>query len=166
MEEQEVATIQLLGKEYRVACPETDQSGLYGERLKLKNKDEHMVLPEIISKEPLGPMVRQGDDQWLNIVRWTLYAMINAEELGVTSANAATEKDSSNPEVKRLLGTEGKIGGQLGLPDTWAFEIVRQVGNYGEVFDKNVGPKTPLGIARGLNALWKNGGLQYAPPIR
>jgi general L-amino acid transport system substrate-binding protein len=144
----------------------TDQSGLYGERLKLKNKDEHMVLPEIISKEPLGPMVRQGDDQWLNIVRWTLYAMINAEELGVTSANAEQMKSSDNPEIKRLVGTEGKLGGQLGLSDTWAFDIVRQVGNYGEVFDKNVGPKTPLGIARGLNALWKDGGLQYAPPIR
>jgi general L-amino acid transport system substrate-binding protein len=144
----------------------TDQSGLYAERLKLKNKDEHMVLPEIISKEPLGPMVRQGDDQWLNIVRWTLFAMINAEELGVTSANVAQEKGSKNPEVQRLLGVEGKIGSQLGLPDAWAYEIVRQVGNYGELFEKSVGPKTPLGIARGLNALWTKGGLQYAPPIR
>jgi general L-amino acid transport system substrate-binding protein len=144
----------------------TDQSGLYAERLKLKNKDEHMVLPEIISKEPLGPMVRQGDDQWLNIVRWTLFAMINAEELGVTSANVVQEKNSKNPEVQRLLGVEGKIGSQLGLPDAWAYEIVRQVGNYGELFEKSVGPKTPLGIARGINALWKNGGLQYAPPIR
>jgi len=144
----------------------TDQSGLYGERLKLKNKDEHMVLPEIISKEPLGPMVRQGDDQWFNIVRWTLYAMINAEELSVTSATAEEQKKSTNPEIQRLLGVEGKIGGQLGLSDAWSYEIVRQVGNYGEVFEKNVGPKTPLGIARGLNALWKNGGLQYAPPIR
>jgi len=144
----------------------TDQSGLYGERLKLKNKDEHMVLPEIISKEPLGPMVRQGDDQWLNIVRWTLFAMVNAEEMGVTSANVEEQKKSTNPDVQRLLGLEGKIGTQLGIPDAWSYEIVRQVGNYGEVFEKNVGPKTPLGIARGLNALWKNGGLQYAPPIR
>ena len=144
----------------------TDQSGLYGERLKLKNKDEHMVLPEIISKEPLGPMVRQGDDQWLNIVRWTLYAMVNAEELGVGTQNVEEQKKSTNPEVQRLLGVEGKIGTQLGLPDAWAYEIVRQVGNYGEVFEKNVGPKTPLGIARGLNALWNAGGLQYAPPMR
>jgi len=144
----------------------TDQSGLYGERLKLKNKDEHIVLPEIISKEPLGPMVRQGDDQWLAIVRWTLYALLNAEELGVTKANAEQMKSSDNPEIKRLLGTEGKLGSQMALSDAWAFDIVHQVGNYGEVFDKNVGPKTPLGIARGLNALWKDGGLQYAPPMR
>ena len=144
----------------------TDQSGLYGERLKLKNKDEHIVLPEIISKEPLGPMVRQGDDQWLAIVRWTLYALLTAEELGVTKANVEQMKSSDNPEIKRLVGTEGKIGSQMGLSDAWAFDIVHQVGNYGEVFEKNVGPKTPLGIARGLNALWKDGGLQYAPPLR
>jgi general L-amino acid transport system substrate-binding protein len=144
----------------------TDQSGLYGERLKLKNKDEHIVLPEIISKEPLGPMVRQGDDQWLNIVRWTLYAMINAEELEVTSKNVEEQKKSANPEIQRLLGVQGKIGSQLGLSDTWAYEIVRQAGNYGELFDRNVGPSTPLAIARGINALWKNGGLQYAPPMR
>jgi general L-amino acid transport system substrate-binding protein len=144
----------------------TDQSGLYAERLKLKNKDEHMVLPEIISKEPLGPMVRQGDDQWLNIVRWTLYALITAEELGITKANVAQQRSSTNPEVQRFLGAEGKIGSQLGISDGWAYEIVRQVGSYAELFDKNVGPNTPLGIARGLNALWKNGGLQYAPPMR
>ena len=144
----------------------TDQSGLYGERLKLKNKDEHIVLPEIISKEPLGPMVRQGDDQWLNIVRWTLYAMINAEELEVTSKNVEEQKKSANPEIQRLLGVQAKIGSQLGVSDAWAYEIVRQVGNYGELFDRNVGPSTPLAIARGINALWKNGGLQYAPPMR
>jgi general L-amino acid transport system substrate-binding protein len=144
----------------------TDQSGLYGERLKLKNKDEHMVLPEIISKEPLGPMVRQGDDQWLNIVRWALYAMINAEELEVTSKNVDEQKKAANPEIQRLLGVQAKIGSQLGLSDAWAYELVRQVGNYGEVFERNVGPSTPLAIARGVNALWKNGGLQYAPPMR
>jgi general L-amino acid transport system substrate-binding protein len=144
----------------------TDQSGLYGERLKLKNKDEHVVLPEIISKEPLGPMVRQGDDQWLNIVRWTLYALINAEELEVTSKNVEEQKKSANPEIQRLLGVQAKIGSQLGVSDNWAYDIVRQVGNYGELFDRNVGPSTPLAIARGINALWKNGGLQYAPPMR
>jgi general L-amino acid transport system substrate-binding protein len=111
--------------------------------------------------------VRQGGDQWLNIVRWTLFAMINAEELGVTKANVEQQKASAtNPEVRRLVGVEGKIGSQLGLSDAWAFEIVRQVGNYGEVFERNVGPNTPLGMQRGLNALWTKGGLQYAPPIR
>jgi general L-amino acid transport system substrate-binding protein len=144
----------------------TDRSGLYGERLKLKNPADHMVLPETISKEPLGPMVRQGDDQWLLIVRWTLFAMLDAEELGVTSANVEDEKKSTNPEVQRLLGVTDKVGSQFGLPNDWAYQIVRQVGNYGEVFEKNVGPKTPLGIDRGINALWTNGGLQYAPPIR
>jgi general L-amino acid transport system substrate-binding protein len=145
----------------------TDASGLYGERLKLKNKDEHIVLPEIISKEPLGPAVRQGDDQWLNIARWTLYAMIGAEEYGVTAQNVEQMRAGSvNPEIRRLLGVEARIGTQLGLADSWAYEVVRQVGNYGEVFERNVGPKTPLGIARGLNRLWTEGGLMYAPPIR
>jgi general L-amino acid transport system substrate-binding protein len=144
----------------------TDQSGLYAQRLKLKNKDEHVVLPDIISKEPLGPAVRQGDEQWFGIARWTLFAMINAEELGVTSANIAAMKGSTNPEVKRLIGTEAGIGKQLGISDDWAFQIVRQVGNYGEAFDRNLGPKTPLGIARGLNRLWNAGGIMYAPPIR
>ena len=144
----------------------TDRSGLYGERLKLKNPAEHMVLPETISKEPLGPMVRQGDDQWFLIVRWTLFAMLDAEELGVTSANVEEQKKSTNPEVQRLLGVTDKVGSQFGLSNDWAYQIVRQIGNYGEIFDKNVGPKTPLGIERGINALWKDGGLQYAPPIR
>ncbi len=144
----------------------TDRSGLAAQRLKLKNPDEHMVLPEIISKEPLGPVVRQGDDQWFNLVKWTLFAMLNAEELGVTSKNVDEMKGSSNPAIKRLLGVEGKYGENLGVSNAWAYNIVKQVGNYGESYDRNVGPKTPLGLARGLNALWNKGGIQYAPPIR
>ncbi len=144
----------------------TDASGLYAQRLKLTNRDEHMVLPEIISKEPLGPVVRQGDDQWFNINKWVHFAMVNAEELGVTSANVDAMKGSDDPNIKRLLGVEGDFGDRLGLPNEWAYNIVKQVGNYGEIFEDNVGPKTDLGIARGLNALWTNGGLQYAPPIR
>ena len=144
----------------------TDQSGLYAQRLKLTNPDEHVVLPEIISKEPLGPVVRQGDDQWFNIVKWTHFAMINAEELGVSKANAEEMKGSDNPEIKRLLGVEGEFGAGIGLDNDWAYQIVSQVGNYAEVFNANVGPDTPLAIARGTNALWSAGGLQYAPPIR
>ena len=144
----------------------TDQSGLYAQRLKLTNPGEHVVLPEIISKEPLGPVVRQGDDQWFNIVKWVHFAMVNAEELGVTKENAEAMKTSENPEVKRLLGTEGEFGTALGLGNDWAFNIISKVGNYGEVFDANVGPNTDLAIARGTNALWSKGGLQYAPPIR
>ena len=144
----------------------TDQSGLYAQRLKLTNPGEHVVLPEIISKEPLGPVVRQGDDQWFNIVKWVHFAMVNAEELGVTKENAEAMKTSDNPEVKRLLGTEGEFGTALGLGNDWAFNIISKVGNYGEVFDANVGPNTDLAIARGTNALWSKGGLQYAPPIR
>ena len=144
----------------------TDASGLYAQRLKLTKPDEHMVLPEIISKEPLGPVVQQGDDQWFNLVKWTLFAMINAEELGVTKANVDDMKDSDNPAVKRLLGTEGKFGENLGVGNDWAYNIVKNVGNYGEIFGDNVGPETPLGISRGVNALWSKGGLQYAPPIR
>jgi general L-amino acid transport system substrate-binding protein len=144
----------------------TDASGLYAQRLKLKDKDVHMVLPEIISKEPLGPVVRQGDDGWFNIARWTLFAMIGAEELGVTSKNAAEMKGSKNQEVLRLLGVEGGFGSKLGLADDWAFQIVSQVGNYGEVFARNVGPATPLGIDRGINRLWTDGGLMYSPPVR
>ncbi len=144
----------------------TDASGLYAERLKLKDKDAHMILPEIISKEPLGPSVRQGDDQWFNIARWTLFAMIDAEELGITSKNADEMKKSKNQEVLRLLGVDSKFGSQLGIADDWAYKIVTQVGNYGEVFARNVGPGTPLGIDRGLNKLWTDGGIMYAPPIR
>ena len=144
----------------------TDASGLYAQRLKLTNPGEHTVLPEIISKEPLGPVVRQGDDQWFNLVKWTHFCMVNAEELGVTSANAADMAGSDNPAIKRLLGTEGEFGSNLGVGNDWCANIVSQVGNYGEVFDRNVGPNTPLAISRGVNALWTDGGLQYAPPIR
>jgi general L-amino acid transport system substrate-binding protein len=144
----------------------TDQSGLYAQRLKLTNPADHVVLPEIISKEPLGPVVRQGDDQWFNLVKWTHFAMVNAEELGITSANAAEMKTSENPEIQRVLGGEGEFGAALGVSNDWVFNIVSQVGNYGEVFDRNVGPDTPLAISRGTNALWSKGGLQYAPPIR
>ena len=144
----------------------TDQSGLYANRLKLANPADHMVLPEIISKEPLGPMVRHGDDQWFDIVKWTLFAMVTAEELGITSKNVDEKTKSDNPELKRVLGTDGNMGEQLGVTKDWVVRIVKLVGNYGEVFDRNVGSGSPLGIARGLNALWNKGGLQYAPPIR
>jgi len=145
----------------------TDQSGLAAQRLKLTEPDAHKVLPEVISKEPLGPVVRHGDDQWLDIVKWTLYAMIEAEELGVNSANVEQMKaESDNPSIKRLLGTEGEMGEALGLPNQWAYNVIAQVGNYGEIYERNVGIETPLGLERGLNALWKDGGLMYAMPIR
>jgi len=145
----------------------SDQSQLYALRIQLKNPDAAMVLPEVISKEPLGPVVRQGDDAWFNIVRWSLFAMLNAEELGVSSKNvdklAASSKD---PNIRRLLGLEGIKGKGLGLRDNWAANIIKQVGNYSESFERNVGMDSPLKIARGLNALWSKGGIQYAPPIR
>jgi general L-amino acid transport system substrate-binding protein len=144
----------------------TDRSGLAGERLKLTNPDDHVVLPEVISKEPLGPVVAHGDDQWLDVVKWTLFAQINAEELGVNSKNVDEQMKSANPEVKRLLGTEGNFGEMLGLNKDWVVQIVKLVGNYGEAYDRNVGPGTPLKLERGTNALWNKGGLQYAPPIR
>jgi general L-amino acid transport system substrate-binding protein len=144
----------------------TDQSGLYANRLKLANPNDHMVLPEIISKEPLGPMVRHGDDQWFDIVKWTLFALISTEELGVTAKNVDEKAKLENPEMKRVLGTDGNFGEQLGLTKDWVVRIVKAVGNYGEVFDRNVGAGSPLAINRGLNNLWNKGGLQYAPPIR
>ena len=144
----------------------TDASGLYAERLKLTNPADHIVLPEIISKEPLGPAVRHGDDQWFDLVKWVLYAMVNAEELGVTQANLDQMLKSDNPEIKRLLGTEGKYGEMIGLSNDWVVRIIKSVGNYGESFERNVGEGSPLKIKRGLNALWSKGGLQYAPPIR
>ncbi|MBO0344622.1 amino acid ABC transporter substrate-binding protein [Roseibium sp. CAU 1637] len=144
----------------------TDASGLYAQRLKLTNPGDHMVLPEIISKEPLGPVVRQGDDEWFNIAKWTLNVMINAEELGVTMANVDDMKSSDNPSIKRLLGVEGAYGEPIGLSNDFGYSIVKAVGNYGESFDANVGPDTPLGIARGVNALWSQGGFLYAPPVR
>jgi len=144
----------------------SDQSQLYALRTKLDDPGSAVVLPEVISKEPLGPVVRQGDDEWFNIVKWTLFAQINAEELGVSSENVEAMKGSENPSIKRLVGTEGDMGEKLGLSADWAAQIVAQVGNYGEMFERNVGMDTPLQIARGLNALWTNGGIQYAPPIR
>ena len=144
----------------------TDASGLYAERVKLQRPDDHMVLPEIISKEPLGPAVRHGDDQWMDIVKWTHFAMVTAEELNISKANLDQMLQSTNPEIRRVLGIEGNNGEALGLTKDWVVRIVRHVGNYSEVFDRNVGPTTRLGIARGLNALWNKGGLQYAPPIR
>jgi general L-amino acid transport system substrate-binding protein len=145
----------------------TDQSGLYAQRTGLANPDEHVILPEVISKEPLGPGVRHGDNEWGDVVRWTLYAMLEAEELGVSSANVDDLKaNSSNPNVRRLLGVEGDMGQGLGVPNDWGYQVVKQVGNYGEMFERNVGMSTPLKIERGLNALWTNGGLQYAMPVR
>jgi len=144
----------------------TDQSGLYAARLEMRNADEHIILPEIISKEPLGPLVRQGDDRWADIVRWVLFAQINAEELGVTSANVGEMTGSSNPEIRRLLGVEGEFGASMGLTNDWAVRIIRHMGNYGEMFERNVGEGSILKIARGINALWSKGGLQYAPPVR
>ncbi len=144
----------------------TDRSGIAAQRLKLAKPEEHLVLPEIASKEPLGPLVREGDDQWFNIVKWSVFAMINAEDLKVTQANAAKMKSSQNPKIRRLLGEEGSFGRMLGLEESWAYGIISQVGNYGEVFERNLGSKTPLKLARGANKLWSNGGLMYAPPIR
>ncbi|HEY1312036.1 MAG TPA: amino acid ABC transporter substrate-binding protein [Pseudolabrys sp.] len=144
----------------------TDASGLYSERLRLANSNDHIILPEIISKEPLGPAVRQGDDQWFTVVKWTLFAMMNAEELGITSKNVDEMLKSTNPDVKRFVGTEGNYGEQLGLTKDWAVRIVKLVGNYGEVFEANVGQGSPLKIDRGLNKMWNKGGVQYAPPIR
>ena len=146
----------------------TDQSALYALRLTLKDPDNHVILPEIISKEPLGLAVRHGDDQWFDIVSWVHYALINAEEFGITKANVEEQKSSANPDIQRFLGVEAgtKIGTDLGLDNAWAANIVKAVGNYGEIFDRNLGKDSPLKIERGLNALWNNGGIQFAPPIR
>ena len=145
----------------------TDQSGLYAERIGLAKPDDHIVLPEVISKEPLGPAVRHGDNQWGDVVRWTLYALLEAEELGINSQNVDDEKASStNPNVRRLLGVEGDMGQGLGLPADFGYQVVKQMGNYGEIFERNIGMGSPLKIERGLNALWTDGGLQYAMPVR
>jgi len=144
----------------------TDASGLYAERLKMSAPDDHMVLPEIISKEPLGPSVRPDDVQWFEIVQWTHYALLTAEELGVTQANVDAMLKSDNPSIRRLLGVEGDFGKGLGLTNDWAYRIIKAEGNYGESFERNVGMGSPIKIKRGLNALWTQGGLQYAPPIR
>lgn len=144
----------------------TDASGLYSSRLQMAKPEEHTVLPDIISKEPLGPTVRQGDAQWFTIVKWVHFALLNAEELGVAQSNVDEMKKSTKPDIKRLLGTEGDFGKGMGLDNEWAYRIVKQVGNYGEIFERNVGVGSRLKIERGLNDLWTKGGLQYAPPIR
>jgi general L-amino acid transport system substrate-binding protein len=144
-----------------------DSSQLYAVRLKLANPDDSVVLPEVISKEPLGPAVRQGDDQWFSIVRWTLFALINAEELEVTAAGVDDLKATSKkPPVRRLLGVEGTFGADLGLDADWAARAIKAAGNYGEIFARNLGKESPLAIERGINALWNAGGLLYAPPVR
>ena len=142
-----------------------DASDLYVTRLTLTNPDDHIVLPEIISKEPFGPVVRQGDAQWFNIVKWTHFALLNAEELGVTSKNVDEMKNSPNQKIRRLLGTDGTFGAMIGLGNDWAYNVIKALGNYGEIFDRNLGVDSPLKISRGLNALWTEGGIQYAPPI-
>lgn len=144
----------------------TDQSQLSAQRLKLKVPADHLVLPEIISKEPLAPAVRNGDNQWANIIRWSFNAMLTAEELGITQKNVDEMKASTAPEIRRLLGVDADLGQGMGLPPDWAYRIIKNVGNYGESFERNVGKNSPLGLRRGLNALWKDGGIQYAPPIR
>jgi general L-amino acid transport system substrate-binding protein len=144
----------------------TDSSGLYGERVLLSDPGANIVLPEIISKEPLSPAVRQGDDTWENIVRWSHYAMIDAEELGVSKTNVDEQLKSTNPEIRRLLGVEGQFGEPLGLTNDWGYRIIKLIGNYGESFERNIGQGSPLKITRGLNALWTKGGLQYGIPIR
>ena len=144
----------------------SDISQLFAERLRFKAPDDHVILADIISKEPLAPAVRFGDDQWLNIVKWTHFAMLDAEELGVSSETMEAALKSEKPDVKRLVGTEGNYGEQIGLTKDWATRIVNHVGNYGEVFERNVGIGSKLGIPRGINSLWTKGGIQYAPPIR
>ncbi len=146
----------------------TDASGLAATRATFEKPGDHVVLPEIISKEPLGPLVRHGDDQWADTVRWTLNALIAAEEMGITSANVSemAAKPGNNPEINRLLGTEGNLGEMLGLSADWAKNAIAAVGNYGEIFEKNIGENTAIGLSRGLNAQWTNGGLIYTPPFR
>jgi general L-amino acid transport system substrate-binding protein len=145
----------------------TDMSDLAGARTKAPKADDYVILPEVISKEPLGPSVRRGDDEWFEIVRWTLFAMLEAEENGLTQANVDAQKASSkDPNIQRFLGVSEDTGKLLGLDKEWAYRIVKQVGNYGESFERNLGPKSPVGLPRGVNNLWTKGGLMYAPPIR
>jgi len=145
----------------------TDASGLAATRASFENPGDHIVLPEIISKEPLGPLVRHGDNEWGDLVRWTLNALISAEELGITSANVdELAKGTNNPEINRILGSEGDLGGMLGLDKDWAHRVIKVGGNFGEIFERNIGEKTPLGLSRGLNAQWTDGGLIYSPPFR
>ena len=146
----------------------TDASGLAATRATFENPEDHILLPEIISKEPLGPLVRHGDNEWGDIIMWTLNALVTAEELGITSANVRemAAAAGTNPEINRLLGTEGEMGAMMGLSNDWAVNAIAAGGNYGELFEKNIGENTPIGLARGLNALWTQGGLQYSPPFR
>lgn len=144
----------------------SDRSQLAALRSKLADPNSAKILSNTISKEPLGPVVRQGDDEWFNIVKWVLFVQINAEELGITEANVDDMLKSDNPNIQRLLGTDGDMGAKLGVPDDFGYAIVKQVGNYGEMYDRNVGPDTALGLERGINALWTNGGIMYAPPVR
>ena len=144
----------------------SDVSQLYAQRIKLTTPSDHIILPEIISKEALGPAVRNDDVQWFNIVKWSHFAMINADELGVSRQNLDESLKSRTPSIRRLLGLEGKFGEQIGLSKDWAARIIRLVGNYGEVYKRNVGAGSKLGIPRGINSLWSKGGIQYAPPIR
>jgi general L-amino acid transport system substrate-binding protein len=144
----------------------TDRSGLAAQRTKLSKPDDHMVLPEIISKEPLGPLVRHGDSKWGDIARWTLNCMIGAEEAGISSANVADMKASTDPNIARMMGADGDLGSKLGLANDFCANIVEKVGNYAESYDRNVGPDTPLKLDRGVNALWSQGGILYAPPMR
>ncbi len=144
----------------------TDASGLAATRATFDDADKHLILPEIISKEPLGPVVRHGDDQWADIIRWTVFALIAAEEHGVTAANADAMASKKSPATARLLGSEGKLGAMIGLDQDWAKRAIKAQGNYAEIFERNIGPKTPIGLQRGLNAHYTNGGLQYSPPFR
>ncbi|MBS4010910.1 MAG: amino acid ABC transporter substrate-binding protein, partial [Roseovarius sp.] len=146
----------------------TDASGLASTRAAFENPSDHVILPEIISKEPLGPLVRHGDNDWGDIVRWTFYALVAAEEMGITSANIGelSAAAGANPEINRILGTEGELGAMIGLDNDWAKRAISVGGNYGEIFEKNIGEKTPIGLARGLNAQWTQGGIMYAPPFR
>ncbi|GGX71073.1 amino acid ABC transporter substrate-binding protein [Saccharospirillum salsuginis] len=144
----------------------SDLSQLYAQRTRLKDRDSVRILPEVISKEPLGPAVRQGDMQWYNIVKWTLYAMVNAEEYGVNQSNVDDMRASDKPVIQRMLGVNGDTGRAMGLSADWAYQIIKQVGNYGEVFERNVGQDSELGFDRGLNELWSRGGILYAPPLR
>ncbi len=150
----------------RCDCLTSDASQLAAHRTVAPNPDDYMLLPEIISKEPLAPVVRHGDDQWYDIVNFTVMALINAEEMGITSKNVKKMLKSKNPGIQRFLGVTPGMGEALGLDDKWAYNIIKQVGNYGEIFERNIGVKTPLELERGLNALWTKGGLMYASPFR
>ncbi len=162
-------SLEELGKNYDTGKCDTlssDVSQLYSERLSLTRPDDHVILPDVISKEPLGPVVRANDMKWFTLVKWVNYALINAEELGITGANTEQAKASKKPDVRRFIGADGKFGEPLGLANDWALNAVRAVGNYGEIFERNVGNGSKLAIPRGINQLWNMGGILYAPPIR